>query len=61
MELSQSQRTALEGLLNGPDNIPAVHAGKLKTAGYVASTGATSGQRGYANVQITDAGRKAVA
>ena len=61
MNLSESQRNALNGLLSGPANIPAVHAGKLKDAGYIESTGEASGQRGYANVKITAAGRAAVA
>ena len=45
MKLSESQINALNGLLSGPANIPAVHAGKLKDAGYVESTGEASGQR----------------
>lgn len=58
--LTDSQRTVLQGLLSGPSNIPAVHTGKLKDAGLVESTGHASGKRGYANVQITAAGRAAV-
>ena len=61
MNLSESQRSVLIGLLSAPANIPAVHAGKLKDAGYVESTGYPSRQRGYANVKITAAGRAAVA
>ena len=44
MNLSESQRNALNGLLSGPANIPAVHTGKLKDAGYIESTGEASGQ-----------------
>ncbi|UUV43181.1 helix-turn-helix DNA binding domain protein [Rhodobacter phage RcCWillis] len=61
MQLTEKQTAVLTSLLSGPGNIPAVHAGKLKAAGYVESTGDTSGARGFANVRITDAGRAAIA
>ena len=57
--LTESQTAALRGLLTGPGNIPAVHTGKLVEAGLVEKTGVGSGQRGYANVQLTAAGREA--
>ena len=44
-----------------PANVPAVHVGKLTAAGYIEKTGNSSGQRGFANVRITDAGRAALA
>lgn len=59
--VTESQRAVLQGLLTSPGNIPAIHAGRLKEAGLVESTGEASGQRGYANVKITAAGRQAVA
>lgn len=58
--LTDSQKTALQGLTNGAGNIPAVHAGKLIEAGYVEKTGEGSGRRGYANVQLTNAGRAVI-
>lgn len=57
MTITDNQRKCLQSLLDGPGNIPAVHAGKLKAAGYVEPTGESSGQRGYAHVKLTDAGR----
>lgn len=61
MNLTESQRNVLIGLLNGAANIPSAQAGRLGALGLVEKTGNSSGRRGYANMQLTEAGRAAVA
>lgn len=58
--LTDSQKQVLTDLKSGAKNIPAIHAGRLGALGLVEKTGEASGQRGYANVTLTAAGKAAI-
>lgn len=59
--LTDNQRKWLQSLVDGQPSLPIRPFSSLRDLGFVVKADGQSGQRGYTNASITDAGRAALA